>query len=120
METAYCHITKQPVELCACNLCKDARFFSALEKFVEGCQRICDENQKGYSKITIDPNGKKYLRIVSEHGGSRSVHCFVHRDNGDVLKAAGWSAPAKHARGNIYDDKNGVGSMRWTGPAYLR
>lgn len=99
---------------------ENEKFYRALTDFVHGCQRICDDRSAGYSTITIDPNGVKFIRIVATRGGQRSVHCFIDRSNGDVLKAAGWKAPAKHARGNIYDDKNGVGLMRWTGPAYLR
>lgn len=38
---------------------------------------------------------------------------------GDVMKAATWKAPAKHARGNIYDAHGGMQGMQWTGPAYL-
>ena len=98
----------------------NAQFQEKLESFVAGCQAICEANHAGYSKITVDPKGVKYARIVSEHGGSRSVHCFVNRENGDVLKAATWAAPAKHARGNIFDEHNGLKNMRWTGPAYLR
>ena len=41
---------------------------------------------------------KRYTKII--RGGS--VHCFVDNTNGNVLKAASWNAPAKHARGNIF------------------
>jgi hypothetical protein len=40
--------------------------------------------------------------------------------NGDVLKAASWRAPAKHARGNIFDEYDGLRNMNEYGPAYLR
>jgi len=30
--------------------------------------------------------------------------------------AAGWSAPAKHTRGNIFDDNQDY--FQWTGPNY--
>lgn len=36
------------------------------------------------------------------------------------FEAAGWKAPAKHARGNIFDERNGLGAMGPYGPAYLR
>ena len=36
---------------------------------------------------------------------------------GDVFKAAGWRAPAKHVRGSIFDYKNDW--FQWTGPNYL-
>jgi len=38
-------------------------------------------------------------------------------NKGDILMAAGWSAPATNkARGNIFDDQIEV---QWTGPSYL-
>jgi hypothetical protein len=42
--------------------------------------------------------GNKYDKIVIERDGKpESVHAFVTK-NGEVLKAAGWNAPAKHVR----------------------
>ena len=62
----------------------------------------------------------KYIKIVS--GGSVTAF-IVNVDNdkqfkrGDLLKAAGWSAPARNsARGNVLEGKY---SGSWTGPAYL-
>jgi len=40
--------------------------------------------------------------------------------NGDIRKPASWKAPAKHARGNITDEKEGMGWMGPYGPAYLK
>jgi len=65
--------------------------------------------------------GSKYIKVFSEGG---SVWGFVvNTDNdkkfkkGDILKAAGWAAPARNAaRGNIVD---GGYSINWTGPLYL-
>jgi len=64
--------------------------------------------------------GRKYIKVIS----SRSVWGFiVATDNdkkfkrGDILKAAGWAAPARNAaRGNIFDEEYDV---QWTGPNYL-
>ena len=44
------------------------------------------------------------------------MHKGVPMKTGDVLKAAGWSAPAKHTRGNIFD--NNQDYFSWTGPDY--
>ena len=64
--------------------------------------------------------GSKYIKVIS--GGS--VWGFVVNTDkdkkfkcGDILKAAGWAAPARNAaRGNILD---GGYTIRWTGPLYL-
>ena len=65
---------------------------------------------------TVDPRGKKYARIVKD---GESVWGFVEIATGDIFKAAGWKAPAKHARGNIETATYGKEYV-WTGPAYLR
>jgi len=44
-------------------------------------------------------SGKKYHKIVmSDGGGSRSVHCFVDKKTGEVYKSASWKSPAKGVR----------------------
>jgi hypothetical protein len=103
------------------------KFVEALSTFVVGCLDIAEAHRKQFypnlPAITLETMpGKRYIRIVrgDVSNGQRSVHCFVDQTNGDVLKAAGWKAPAKHARGNIFDEHNGLGSMGEYGPAYLR
>lgn len=61
-------------------------------------------------------HGQVRARVV--HGGG--VYCFVDYKTGDVLKPSGWKAPAKHARGNIFDEANGLAACGPYGPAYLR
>ena len=70
--------------------------------------------------------GSKYIKIVTgKHGGPRSVWGFIVNTDkdkkfkkGDLLKAAGWAAPARNAaRGNIL--KGGY-VINWTGPLYLK
>ena len=82
----------------------------------------------GYSKEQVDSwdnktkvmPGKKYIKIVQDTG----VFCFIvkeafkHFRKGDILKAAGYNAPAlNQARGNILD---GNYRIQWTGPLYLK
>jgi hypothetical protein len=72
--------------------------------------------------LSIDPKGRKFARIVAaRHGETQPsrVHCFVNKENGDVLKAAGWKSPAKHARGNINDSDGGRSAMTPYGAKYL-
>ena len=81
----------------------------------------------GYSKEQADnwdnktkvSMGKKYVKIVQDTG----VFCFVvkedfkHFKKGDILKAAGYNAPALNsARGNVL---NGDYAIQWTGPLYM-
>lgn len=49
--------------------------------------------------------GKKYARLVAFNPSTkgRSAFGFVDLTNGDILKAAGWSAPAKGVRGNVFN-----------------
>ena len=65
--------------------------------------------------------GKKYIKIVENGGGVKAFVVGVDNDKkfkkGDILKAAGWNAPARNAaRGNILD---GGYAIDWTGPLYL-
>lgn len=65
-------------------------------------------------------DGRKYIRLVmvTTHG-NRSCWGFVNKETGDILKAATWKAPAKHARGNIANPES-YADYPWTGPHYLR
>ena len=66
--------------------------------------------------------GSRYWKIISnDRGGGRSVKGFIAKAGdkkfreGDMLKPAGWAAPARNfARGNVLDG-TGVANARWTG-----
>ena len=61
--------------------------------------------------------GSKYVKIVAiSAGGSRSVHSFVEKSTGNILKAASWAAPARNfSRGNVYITSSYEKRVRWTG-----
>jgi hypothetical protein len=61
--------------------------------------------------------GSKYVKVVSiSGGGSRSVHCFVEKANGNILRAASWKSPARNfIRGNVYDQASYINRVSWTG-----
>ena len=82
----------------------------------------------GYSKEQVDnwdnmirtEDGQKYIRVVRDRG----VFAFVVKEDsgkfkkGDILKAAGYRAPARNsARGNVL---SGNYNIQWTGPLYLK
>ena len=88
--------------------------------FFDGCVQIySDYMDREFPCMTHEEfrftKGRRYMKVI--RGGS--VHCFVDRTNGDVLKAASWSAPAKYARGNIINDDNGLNCMGEYGASYL-
>jgi hypothetical protein len=95
-------------------------FKEAFDKYFAGCQEVYDayivrngfDSQWKEFSFTV---GRKYVKVI----GGGGVHSFVNMINGDVLKPAGWSKPAKHARGNVYDMSNGLAGMTAQGPYYL-
>ena len=46
----------------------------------------------------IIESGRKYHKIILNASGQRSVHCFINRETGEVLKSASCSSPAKGVR----------------------
>ena len=81
----------------------------------KGCEialRMWDEYADGFS---VSYN-KKYVKIVTNNSVSAFI-VAVDDDkkfkNGDILKPAGYNAPARNfARGNVFD---GGYEIRWTG-----
>ena len=77
------------------------------------------EQVKKWDSNTKVSQGKKYIKVVQENG----VFCFIvkedfkHFKKGDILKAAGYNAPALNsARGNVL---TGNYPIQWTGPLYM-
>ena len=93
--------------------------------------KIQDDYTKWGSRTGIDKvlelklnKGRKFIKVIE---GNRvwgfvakvdGVHKGVPMLKGDILKAAGWSQPAKHSRGSIFDSEMHK-SFSWTGPNYL-
>lgn len=89
--------------------------------WLAGCQKIThDYHREHYTTQPLPvfkyDVGGRYIKITQ----GTSVVSFIDRTNGDVLKAASCRAPAKHARGNIFQPDNGLKCMTTYGPAYLR
>ena len=80
-------------------------------------------NEKFINGWTVK-NGSKYIKLIKKLHMQESVWGFVVKgDNdklfkkGDLLKPAGWNAPARNApRGNVLE---GGFPVQWTGPLYL-
>jgi hypothetical protein len=96
-----------------------------LEGFLQGqygtlTEFQCERIEDFIKKVTVT-EGKKYIKILCD----RSVWGFVVNvdddkkfKRGDILKPAGFSAPARNKpRGNVIA---GGYRVQWTGPNYLR
>lgn len=102
-------------------------FKEKLESFVAGAQAKVNEN---HERKKLPPLlrvelaytvGPKYIRVIAKEGNRIGGYafCFVDKTNGDVLKPASYKGPAKHARGNIFNEDNGLGGVTAYGAAYL-
>ena len=85
--------------------------------------RIRDEMEENYCNGLKVEENRRYWKIIGSNGGgsSISVKGFICKAGdkkfreGDMLKAAGWAAPARNfARGNVLDG-TGLNNARWTG-----
>ena len=86
----------------------------------KGCVTLSETNEKmiaAFNEGISYKAGTKYIKITREHNGVWGF--VVNTDNdkkfkkGDILKAAGYAAPARNfARGNILEDGY---ISRWTG-----
>jgi len=81
-------------------------------------KKMCAEFVDGFT-ITY---GKKYIKIHEKSGGVKAFVVGVDNDKkfkkGDILKPAGYAAPARNAaRGNVLD---GGYPINWTGPLSIR
>lgn len=90
----------------------------------EYAQEQIAEMESGKTLYAME-SGKKYMRIVRATSAQQIVWGFIVIDQndkqfqyGDILKAAGWKAPAKNkARGNVIAEDFSM--VQWMGPSYL-
>ena len=63
--------------------------------------------------------GKKYHKVIFvDGGGSRSVHCFIDKQTGQMYKSASWKSPAKGVRYDlrvITDREYVLANCDWSG-----
>ena len=85
--------------------------------------KIKNEMEENYCNGLRVEENRRYWKITSTNGSGTqsSVSGFIVKAGdkkfreGDMLKAAGWAAPARNfARGNVLDGR-GVNEVRWTG-----
>ena len=75
---------------------------------------------KEYASAFSIKTGQKFIKVVNGNGVKAFIVMkdFKHFKMGDILKPAGWRAPAlNQARGNVLE---GNYNIQWTGPLYLK
>lgn len=83
-------------------------FLERLEDFITLMnEKIRPAFEERFSNLEYEPLqytlGRKYAKLVQ----NRSVVAFIDMNNGNIFKPAGWKAPAKHVRGNLFNEETG-------------
>ena len=91
-----------------------------LTKFVALAQTLQEpEGHINHVKIEVSYQGAKYVRLNRVAHGENSSYCFLDWQ-GNVYKCAGYKAPAKGVRGNIFKSDGGRSAITRYGAVYLR
>jgi len=115
-------------------------FEERFNSFIKGCEEIVAQDHKKFTMLTLPwfeiHHGNRYIKVVQcddwnkgayiangadpEKGISRRSYVYVDKTNGDILKG-NWKGVVKPkvARGNIFDDSNGLKYIGPYGPMYL-
>jgi hypothetical protein len=83
-------------------------------------KEIKEKMWKEYASAFEIKTMKKFIKVINGGGVKAFIVMkdFGRFKMGDILKPAGWRAPAlNQARGNVLD---GNYAIQWTGPLYLR
>jgi hypothetical protein len=95
-------------------------FDGKVQTFVAICQdRVNRTYAARYPTLRPDvleiDEGNRYVKVfqrqITPDGvptNGLSVFAFIDKETGDVLKPAGWKAPAKIPRGNLLSDHGGM------------
>ena len=103
---------------------EDYRRWSGVGEKDAPISKIKEEMIENYCNGLEVTEGRRYWKIVasSGSGAQRSVQGFVAKagdkkfQEGDLLKAAGWAAPARNfPRGNVLTESWCYQNVRWTG-----
>lgn len=99
--------------------------YTATNEFVKKVNELFEQHvnkdmrhvHEKYSEV-VAVAGRSYIKLEVTSGGvGRSAFGFVViNDNkmgksGDILKAASWALPAKHSRGSVFSNENGMESI---------
>ena len=92
-----------------------------IESFLKALNEKFPKGEESYREGFIAVPGRKYTKIAKSRDMTTAVsaYAFINNADGDLFRAAGWAAPAKHARGNI-NDNTALAACGKFGVAYLK
>ena len=100
-------------------------FDEAMDTLLVKIQENYDARTFGGKNMNLSlKKGRKFIKVIHDNSvwGFVSLVDGEHKGApikvGDIMKAAGWRAAAKHSRGSIFDSEMHK-SFSWTGPNYL-
>ena len=117
---------KERVDILLKNIGKDYDSWTGIEplrEMDESALKIKKESSDRFKKGLKLSHGRKYIKVMENNrvwgfiAVTDGVLKGIPYKFGDVFKAAGWRAPAKHVRGSIYLDRTDW--FHWTGPMYI-
>lgn len=97
-----------------------------LSRWLDRAQRIVNADYAANYPTLTPPSlemsmGRRYVRVdaLRESGSTRRVFAFIDTRTGDILMPATYRAPAKHARGNLFNGDFGTDCVTPHGIRYL-
>jgi hypothetical protein len=76
-----------------------------IDEFLRKLNEKFPKGDKSWSEGYMAVPARKYTKICTERTGTPvSAYAFIDNATGDLFKPAGFNGPAKHARGNIFDE----------------
>lgn len=99
--------------------------------YVAGVNTKMELNDAKYESIKFNTHcevdyGPRYIRVrAKDDCGAHSVHSFIDRTNGDIVKAANFKAPdragkTKGVRGNVFAEDFGLSCVNYCMTNYLK
>lgn len=103
----------------------------SLKTFLKGLDNLMETYYKKMKYTNLPKpehgfdKGGRYIKVWRKSGPSKSVVVFIDNKEGPtygaIYKPAGWKAPAKGIRGNIFSTQNGLEAIGMSGSAiYFR